>query len=83
MGNTIAETRMKSKARGAQKVQLRSISLLAAKTQVYDLRKHSSQVCACVCVHVAGLWGPAHAHLLSPLCRCYSSPLWDKEEHEV
>lgn len=50
MGNTIAEMGMKSKARGVQNAQLSSIPLLPAKTQVYDLRKHSSQ--ECVCVHM-------------------------------
>lgn len=84
-GNTIAEIMMKSKARGVQKAQLSSVPHLPAKTQVYDLGKHSSRecVCVCVCVHVGGLWGPASAHLLSPQCRCSSSLLQQKEECEV
>lgn len=48
MGNTIAEMGMKGKARGVQKAQLSSVPLLPAKPPVYDLRKHSSQVCVCV-----------------------------------
>lgn len=66
-GNTIAEIMMKSKARGVQKTQLSSVLHLPAKTQVYDLGKHSSRECVCVCVCMWVVCGVLPVPICSPL----------------